>query len=100
MLQFSQFPHPHHVEHTDSPLAYFISFRTYATWLHGDKRGSIDRFHNQYGSPYIPRNDRWHHYNKQQLKTNPLILGARERKAIEAAIRETCPIRKWSLLAI
>ena len=33
---------------TDTALAYFISFRTYATWLHGDKRGSIDRFHNRY----------------------------------------------------
>jgi len=28
---------------TDTPLAYFISFRSYGTWLHGDKRGSIDR---------------------------------------------------------
>ena len=33
---------------TDTPLAYFISFRTYGTWLHGDERGSIDRFHNRY----------------------------------------------------
>jgi REP element-mobilizing transposase RayT len=28
-----------------------------------------------------------------------MILGARERKAVETAIRETCRIRKWSLLA-
>ena len=84
---------------TDSPLAYFISFRTYGTWLHGDKRGSIDRFHNQYGAPYMPQYDRWHRYNQQQLKTKPLILGARDRKAIENAIRETCQIREWSLLA-
>ena len=84
---------------TDTPLAYFVSFRTYGTWLHGDKRGSIDRFHNQYRSPYIPPNDRWHRYNQQQLKTKPLILGARERKSIETAIRETCQIRQWSLLA-
>ena len=40
---------------TEVPLAYFISFRTASTWLHGDKRGSIDRFHNRYGSPiYLP----------------------------------------------
>jgi hypothetical protein len=25
------------------PLAYFISFRTYGTWLHGDERGSVNR---------------------------------------------------------
>jgi len=85
---------------TDTPLAYLISFRTYGTWLHGDERGSIDRFHNRYRSPYIPPNAKWHRYNQQQLKTKPLILGASQRKAIEAAIRETCGIRKWLLLAL
>ena len=84
---------------TDTPLAYFISFRTYGTWLHGDERGSIDRFHNVYGTPYIAPNKRWHAYNQTQLKTDPLILGAQQRKTIELAIRETCKFRKWSLLA-
>jgi hypothetical protein len=27
----------------DIPLAYLISFRAYGTWLHGDRRGSVDR---------------------------------------------------------
>ena len=84
---------------TDTPLAYFISFRTYGTWLHGDKRGSIDRFHNRYRSPYLPPNKKWHHYNQQQLKTKPLILEARQRASIDPAIRETCKIRRWPLLA-
>ena len=85
---------------TDTPLAYFISFRAYGTWLHGDKRGSIDRFHNCYRSPYIPTNDRWQHFNAQRLRSEPLILKARHRKSIAAAIRETCNIRKWLLHAI
>ena len=85
---------------TDIPLAYFISFRNYGTWLHGDKRGSIDRFHNRYRSPYLLRNDSRWSYNKNQLKTKPLILKAKHRKAIERAIRETCSIRKWSLYAL
>lgn len=84
---------------TDTPLAFFISIRTYGTWLHGDKRGSIDRFHNRYRSPYIPENRQWHRYNEARLKAKPLILGAKERKSIKAAIRETCTIRKWALLA-
>jgi REP element-mobilizing transposase RayT len=84
---------------TDSPLAYLISFRTYGTWLHGDKRGSIDRFHNRYGTPYMPPNAKWHSYNQQQLRTKPLILEAHHRGAVETAIRETCEIRRWSLLA-
>jgi len=85
---------------TDTPLAYFISFRTYGTWLHGDKRGSIDRFHNAYLSPYIKRNEKWRDYNQQRLKANPLILKAKQRRAIEAAIRDTCNIRNWLLQAI
>ena len=84
---------------TDTPLAYFISFRSYGTWLHGDRRGAIDRFHNQYRSPYLPPNKAWHRYNKKQLKTAPMILKARARKSVELAIRETCRMRKWSLLA-
>jgi len=84
---------------TDTPLAYFISFRTYGTWLHGDKRGSIDRFHNAYRSPYIKPNPNWQKHNKQQLKAPPLILNARARKSVKTAIRETCDIRKWFLQA-
>jgi REP element-mobilizing transposase RayT len=85
---------------TDIPLAYFISFRTYGTWLHGDKRGSIDRCHNLYRSPYIPPNEKWRDYNQLQLRAKPLILKARHRKSIEGAIRETCDFRKWQLQAI
>ena len=84
---------------TDRPLAYLISFRTYGTWLHGDQRGSIDRFHNRYGSPYVAADRYWHARNRQALKTEPLILNAFQRNSVEAAIIETCGIRKWSLLA-
>ena len=85
---------------TDTPLAYFISFRSYGTWLHGDHRGSIDRFNNRYKSPYIPPNKNWLRHNEKELRADPLILQAEHRMLIEAAIRETCDIRKWVLLAI
>jgi REP element-mobilizing transposase RayT len=84
---------------TDTPLAYFISFRTYGTWLHGDERGSIDRFNNCYGKPYLPKNHTWQTHNRRQLKRTPVILGAIERGSVETAIRETCRIRKWHLHA-
>ena len=85
---------------TEIPLAFFISFRTYATWLHGDKRGAIDRFHNAYKSPYIPPNANWLKHNEEQLKAKPLVLTSRQRRSIETAIRETCNIRKWLLQAL
>ena len=84
---------------TDTPLAYFISFRSYGTWLHGDKRGSIDRFHNRYREPYMAPNEAWQLHNQKQLKKDPFILGARARQSVEKAIRETCLIRKWHLHA-
>ena len=85
---------------TDTPLAYFISLRSYGTWLHGDKRGSIDRSHNRFRSPYIEPNENWLGHNQQSLKAPPLILKARHRKLVEAAIRETCHTRHWFLQAI
>ena len=85
---------------TNTPLAYLISFRSYGTWLHGDKRGAIDRFHNRYGAPYLPPNEAWQHHNHGQLKTRPLVLGARERGSVDKAIRETCNIRQWYLHAL
>jgi hypothetical protein len=59
---------------TDIPLAYLITFRCYGTWLHGDERGSIDRFHNRYKSPYVPPNERWRQHNARSLKSEPVTL--------------------------
>ena len=84
---------------TDTPLAYFISFRSYGTWLHGDERGSIDRFNNRYGTPYLLPNKPWNRHNRKQLKRDPFILGPRARGSVERAILETCNMRKWYLHA-
>ena len=85
---------------TDIPLAYLITFRCYGTWLHGDERGSIDRFHNRYQSPYINPNERWHRHNAQVIKGEPVTLDESQRKSVELAIRETCTIRRWRLHAV
>lgn len=85
---------------TDIPLAYLITFRCYGTWLHGDERGSVDYVHNQYGSPRIAPNEKWRQYKTQLLKHSPVKLDAARRDSVEFAIRETCDLRNWSLLAI
>ena len=71
----------------DIPLAYLILVRAYGTWLHGDRRGSVDRFHNRYRSPRIPPNEQWRKYNLASLKQPPVKLGSHRRAAIEKAIR-------------
>lgn len=87
-------------EFNNVPLGYLITFRGYGTWLHGDPRGSVDRFHNRYGSPRLPHNEKWRQYNRQELRHPPVKLSSGERQVIEAGIRETCQIRKWSLWAM
>jgi REP element-mobilizing transposase RayT len=85
---------------TDTPLACLITFRCYGTWLHGDERGSIDRHHNIYESPYIDRNSDWEKHNEASLKSEPLLLNAQRRKIVEQAIREVCKVRNWGLYAV
>jgi REP element-mobilizing transposase RayT len=77
------------------PLAYLITFRAYGTWLHGDRRGSVDRFHNRFGCPLIAQNERWRKHNQSVLRQRPVKLKSRQRVLVEEAIRETCKIRKW-----
>ncbi len=85
---------------TDVPLGYLISFRTYGTWLHGDERGSIDRFHNRYKSPYLPPSGRRRQLIERQLKSAPFTLNGDQRRSVEGAIREVCKHRRWFLHAL
>jgi REP element-mobilizing transposase RayT len=85
---------------TGIPLAYLITFRCYGTWLHGDERGSVDRLHNIYDTPFIQPNKQLNDYISQNLKNQPVELDAKRRDAVEKAIRETCQKRNWGLLAI
>jgi REP element-mobilizing transposase RayT len=85
-------------DHT--PLGYLITFRAYGTWLHGDERGSVDRDHHRYESPTLPPSPRRKHIERNLLKQPPVKFNARQRAAIDFAIKETCAIRKWELWAL
>ena len=85
---------------TDTPIAYLITFRTYGTWLQGDERGSIDKYHNRFGGPRSVHSNRRETIHAQRLKSPPFLLNAIGRKLVDSAIREVCCIRGWSLFAI
>ena len=84
---------------TDIPLGYLITFRCYGTWLHGDERGSVDREHNRYKSPYAAPNQNRRRHNLNLLKSEPVLLNAEQRASVEKAIGDTCSHRKWQLYA-
>ena len=82
------------------PLAYFISFRCYGTWLHGDDRGSVDHLHNVYGTPKLPPDETKCLKMHARMKHDAVGLSSSRREAVEQGIRETCDIRGWLLRAI
>jgi REP element-mobilizing transposase RayT len=84
----------------DEPDAYFITIRTYGTWLAGDARGSVDDDHRTVGEPFKPRDDFRRAYQERQLKTAPVEITATTRPLIESAMEEVCEYRSWHLFAL
>ena len=83
------------------PLAYFITFRCYGTWLHGDARGSADRSgSHQPGHPLIPRHPGLHRRRESALVHTPTTFGPRQRTVVDKAIRGVCLHRGWELHAL
>ena len=85
----------------EAPLAYFITFRTHGTWLHGDQRGSVERHgRNIYGTPRIALDPVFSVKMDQNMVTEPIILDGRHRTVVESAIRAVCNFRSYGLIAI
>lgn len=80
-------------------LAYFISFRTYGSWLHGQE-GSVDGDHNTPNGPFLPPNPDWEERNRARLTHPPLELDAERRFVVDATIRGVCRHRGWNLHAL
>lgn len=81
----------------EKPLAYLITFRCCGTWLHGDIRGSADKFNNKYQSPFIEANKIRETGNRNKLKSEPTTLDAKQREIVEQTVREVCEFRDWAL---
>lgn len=82
------------------PIAYLITFTTYGTWLHGDKRGSVDDEHNQYKNSFIAPSLVLQRKEQSALKNPPFMLGKRQREAVLEAILQVCKFRGWFAHAV
>jgi REP element-mobilizing transposase RayT len=78
------------------PLAYFISWTTYGTWLPGDGRGWVE-----HGTPGIQEPDRlrWEAARRQLIQP-AVVLDQEQRAEVETTIRAHCTFRGWQLHAI
>jgi REP element-mobilizing transposase RayT len=76
------------------PLAYFLTWTTYGTWLHGDARGSFDANGN-----YIPPNDALRDLDRALMTTDSVVLDSHQRAIVDKVIVDHCRIRNWVLHA-
>ena len=81
-------------------LAYFITFRTYGSWLPGDERGTVDRQNNRYGAPLREPHAGLKRAMGAQMKHPAPVLDASLRWVVETSIRDECHHRDWMLQAL
>jgi REP element-mobilizing transposase RayT len=83
-----------------TPLAYFLTFTTYGTWLHGRAPGSVDRAHNQVGTPLLPADPKREHSARERMREAPYVLDEARRAVVLETIREVARHRGWVLWAV
>jgi REP element-mobilizing transposase RayT len=82
------------------PLAYFLTWHTYGSWLPGHSHGSVDEGHCEYGTPWAPADAGRLARSAAKLLHAPVLLDQPRRAAVQAAVVEVCAYRGWTLLAL
>ena len=78
------------------PLAYFITFHTYGTWLHGREDGSVDDEHKTYGQAFAKPDANRHTVRESQMNHPEISLDGVARQIVLDSLLETCQYRQWS----
>ncbi|MBI1915491.1 MAG: transposase [Planctomycetes bacterium] len=88
---------------------WFLTWRTYGTWLPGDERGFVDPvvdeqgrrvIHNTPGTPVDADNPRLRQYAREIMRGQPILLTAEQATALHAQFQETATFRGWQLVAV
>ena len=81
------------------PLAYFITFSSYGAWLHGRDLGSVDKQHNQIGTPFLPPDAEQESEKRANMREPPYLLDAARRQVALRTILEVAAHRGWQVWA-
>jgi REP element-mobilizing transposase RayT len=84
----------------DQPLANFITFTTYGSWLHGRAPGSVDAIHNEPGTPFLPADIDVEHANRNAMNQDCYLLDKSKREVVLRTVLEVAAHRKWKLWAV
>jgi REP element-mobilizing transposase RayT len=77
------------------PLAYFLTWNTYGTWLPGDERGWI-----LYGHGWKPPDPVRKLEAQASMTEDACRLDLEQREEVQRQVAETCRIRGWELHAV
>ena len=77
------------------PLAIFLTWTTYGTWLPGDDRGWIEYRHG-----WKLADEARHRYASARMTEDACILTSDQRELVETTVHEHCEIRNWELFAV
>ncbi|MCP4785296.1 MAG: hypothetical protein GY903_01580 [Fuerstiella sp.] len=77
----------------DEPIAYFITWTTYGTWLPGDERGWQRRGQGDVKPP----NRMFVKMAEADMKETAFLLSHDDREIVESVIVKHCEIRGWNL---
>jgi REP element-mobilizing transposase RayT len=77
------------------PLAYFLTWTTYGTWLPGDERGWVEK-PGQFRAPDVSLK----RAARQLMTESALTLDVEQRRLVEEMIAAHCRIRGWHLHAV
>ena len=81
------------------PLAYFLTWTTYGTWLPGDSRGWVNR-HRKGGVIVETPCPALESYARDLMKDPPVVLDLKMREAADAAMRQACRELRWTIHAL
>ncbi len=93
-----------HVPHGSIPIAiaYFITFTTYGTWLHGTEKGagSVDRTHNQFETSFLTPGTTRLGQTQEAMAEPPYAMDAPRRMLVCDAIVEFAYEKGWRLWGV
>jgi REP element-mobilizing transposase RayT len=79
----------------NDPIAYFITWTTYGTWLPGDQRGWVKRRQWVVQPPDPSREQQAH----ERMTDEVVVLTSEQRAIVDKVVVDHCRIRNWLLHA-
>ena len=80
--------------------AYFLTFRTYGTWLPGDPRGTVNRLRRGRGESLVPGSISLALRARSLLRRPAVVMTRRQRPIVHNAMVECCAWYGWELHAL